>query len=157
MDGAADYTAQDGTFAIRVPAGWQTEPDTEEGGVDLWHPDGAGDLHLLGFPAPSGAEAPDPAEELYAFLEENDIELEEDEVEDVELPSGAEMALCEYVTEDEESGEATFWMVAVAVLPESLVFAHYTCPLGQEEAERDQVRALLQTLRAPGGEERAAG
>jgi hypothetical protein len=155
MDEAGFYKAEDGTFMVRLPAGWQAEPDAEEGGVDLWHPDGAGELHLLAFAAASD-EAPDPAEELYAFLEENGIELEEDEVEDLELASGGEMALSEYVTEDEESGDSTFWMVGVAVLPSALVFAHYTCALGEEDAEREQVLALLRTLREPEGAEEAS-
>jgi hypothetical protein len=148
MDEAGFYTAEDGTFVVRLPAGWQAEADPEEGGVDLWHPDGPGELNLLAFAAVSD-EAPDPAEELYAFLEENGIEIEEDEVEDIELASGGEMALSEYVTEDEESGDVTYWLVGVAVLPSALVFAHYTCALGEEDAEREQVLALLRTLREP--------
>jgi hypothetical protein len=148
MDGGHWYTADEGGFAIRVPAHWQAEADPEEeGGVELWHPDGVGELHLVGF-ASAADEPPDPAEELYAFLEEQGIELEEDEVEDLELSDEGELALCEYLSEDEETGETLYWLVGVAALPGRLVFAHYTCAADEEERERDKVRAILRTLRA---------
>jgi len=147
MAGGQWYTAEDGSFAVRIPAPWQAEADPEEGGVELWHPDGVGELHLVGFAA-SADEPPDPAEELYAFLEEQGIELEEDEVEDLELDDAGELALCEYLSEDEETEETLFWLVGVAALPGALVFAHYTCTAGEEELEREQLRSILRTLRA---------
>jgi len=137
-------------FSLSLPAQWVSEPD-EEGGVSLYHPDGPGLLHLLAFPQPPG-EMPDPAEELYAFLEEQGVELEEDEVEDLELPGGAELSLCEYLTEPEEGEdeaegeEATFWLNAVATAPGILVFCSYSCPAGEEEAELETVRAVLASL-----------
>ena len=146
------HTASAEGFEVRVPAQWEVEPDPEEGGIDISRPDGAGVLHLYGFPH-SVAENTDPGEELYSFLEDQGIELEEDEVEDFELVGDAELALCEYVSEDEDTEEAgedpevTFWLVGVAALPEVLVFAHYTCPLGEEEEERDTVREILRSIR----------
>ena len=94
-----------------------------------------------------GEDFPDPAEELYSFLEERGVELEEDEVEDVPLEGGAELALCEYVSEDEEEGESLYWMVGVGTVPGILVFATYFCTAGQEDAEREAVRAALASLR----------
>ncbi len=75
------------------------------------------------------------------------MELEEDEVEDVPLEDGAEMAVCEYLSEDEDEGDSLFWMVGVATAPGALVFATYFCPAGEEEAERETVRAALASLR----------
>jgi hypothetical protein len=132
-------------FELDVPAGWESERDPEEGGLDVWDPEGPGDLHVVGFT--DAAEDADPAEELYAFLDEQDIELEEDEVEDVALEAGGELAYCEYQTEDEETGETIHWLLGVAALPSSLVFAHYMCPAGEEEQERSAVLDILRTLR----------
>jgi hypothetical protein len=138
---------EQGRFAVRLPPEWVAEPDAEEGGIDVWHADGAGELHLVGFP-PAGDEAPDPGEELYAFLQENDIELQEDEIEDVELDEGGALALCHYLSEDED-GEEWFWLVGVATLPSGAVFAHYACAAGEEdEAEVDTVHAILRSLRS---------
>lgn len=145
------YADPEGGFELMVPAGWTTERDEEEGGVELSHPDGAGVLHLIGLEQPADS-FPDPAEELYAFLEDRGVELEEDEVEDVPLEGDAEMALCEYVSEDEEEGDgATFWLVAVATAPGRLVFATYFCDAGEEEQERETVRKALGTLRLEEG------
>ena len=146
------YTDAEGGFELRLPAGWYAEPDPEAGGVEVAHPDGAGALHLVGFPQPP-EEFPDPAEELYAFLEEQGVELEEDEVEDLELPGGGELALCEYVSEDEDGEEGeTFWMTGVATAPGGLVFASYSCAAGEEEEEREAVRGILGSLRLGAGE-----
>lgn len=150
MKQASWYAAAGGEYAIRVPEGWTAEPDPEEGGVEISHPDGAGVLHLVAFPY-AGVPA-DPAEELYAFLEEQEIELHEDEIEEIALENGAELALCEYLEEDEDGGSA-YWIVGVAALPDALVFAHYTCDAGDEDAERATIREVLRTLgRAPGAE-----
>ncbi len=136
-----------GAFALSLPAAWEAEPDEEEG-INLASPDGPGLLHLLSIPQPAG-EMLDPAEELYAFLEDQGIELEEDEVEDVELPGSAGMAVCEYLAEQEEDEEesATFWIVAVATAPGVLVFGSYSCPAGEAAAEREKVRDILASLR----------
>lgn len=115
--------------------------------MEIAHPDGAGSLHLVGIPQPED-EFPDPAEELYGFLEDQGVELEEDEVEDFPLEGDAELALCEYITEDEEGEEgATFWLVGVATAPGALVFASYSCAAGEEEEERDTVREALTSLK----------
>ncbi|MDB4949740.1 MAG: hypothetical protein JWM27_2389 [Gemmatimonadetes bacterium] len=146
MADAQRYTDPEGGFDLVLPAGWTAEPNAEEGGVELSHPDGAGILHLLGLAQPDD-EFPDPAEELYAFLEDQGVELEEDEVDDVEL-EGGEMSLCEYATaDDEEGGDETFWMVGVATAPGRLVFATYFCASGEQDEERETVRAALATLR----------
>lgn len=137
----------EGRFDLALPAGWAAAPDDEDGGLEAWNDDGGtGTLHLIAFAQPEG-EFPDPAEELYAFLEERGVELEEDEVEDVPLAGDAELALCEYVTEDEEDGESLFWMVGVATAPGVLAFATYFCPEGQEDRERAAVRGALESLR----------
>lgn len=141
----------DPTFEFDIPEGWQAEPDEEEG-LQAGRVDGAGLLHLIGFEQETG-EALDPAEELYIFLEDQGIQLEEDEIEDLELESGAELSLCEYLSENEEEGEGegeretTYWLVAVATVPGNLVFASYTCPAGREDEERETVRDILTTLR----------
>lgn len=145
MEDSTRYPDPEGGFDVQLPPGWSAEPDPEEGGVELWGPDEVGTLHLLGF-AREG-DFPDPAEELYAFLEEQGIELEEDEVEDVELAGGAEMALCEYIAEDEETAESTFWLMGVAAAPGRLVFATYSCPAGEEQKEHEIVWDLLASLR----------
>jgi len=139
----------EGRFTVTVPAGWSAAPDDDQDGLELWKEDGAGTLHLISF-APGG-EVLDPGEELYAFLEERGVELEEDEVDDVPLPGDAELALCEYVSEDEDAGESLYWTVGVATAPGVLVFATYFCTAGQEAAEREAVREALASLRIDGG------
>lgn len=136
-------------FDFELPEGWEAELD-EEGGVAVGRVDGSGLLHLIAFEQAPG-DSLDPAEELYVFLEDQGIELEEDEIEDLELASGAELSLCEYLSEDEEEGpderETTYWLEAVATAPGNLVFASYTCPAGEEDREREAVRGILSTLR----------
>lgn len=144
----------EGAFSVRLPEGWSAEDDPEEGGVVLWHPVGYGMLHLLSFPAPTD-EVADPAEELYAFLEDQGVELEEDEVEDVELAGGGELALCEYISEEEDEAgesEAIFWMMGVATAPGVLVFATYNCPAEMEVDDRELIRSTLAALRLRGAE-----
>ena len=144
------YADPEGRFTLRVPAGWEAAPDEdEEGGIEVWKEDGVGTLHLMSVEMDDD-EFPDPAEELYAFLEDRGVELEEDEVEDVPLEGGAEMALTEYAAEDEDEGDTLFWTVAVATAPGTLVFASYFCPAGEEEKERETVRAALLSLRLTG-------
>jgi hypothetical protein len=151
MSDAARHRDPEGRFDLAVPPGWQAAPDEDGDGTEVWSEEGVGTLHLVSFEA-DPAEFPDPAEELYAFLEDRGVELEEDEVEDVPLENDAEMALCEFLAEDEDEGDSLFWMVGVAALPGTLVFATYFCPAGQEEAERETVRAALQSLRLTSGE-----
>jgi hypothetical protein len=146
MSDAQRYADPEGRFDLVVPRGWAAAPDEDDGGVEVWREDGAGTLHLIAFET-SPDEFPDPAEELYAFLDERSVELEEDEVEDVPLEDGSELALCEFVSEDEEDGESLFWMVGVATTPGVIAFATYFCPAGEEEKERDTVRLALTTLR----------
>lgn len=136
-------TDPDGRFTLAAPPGWSAAPDEDQGGLEVWREDGAGTLHLVSFDSDEFA---DPAEELYAFLEDRGVELEEDDVDDVAL-DGGEMSLAEYEAEDEEEGDATFWLVAVATAPGTLVFATYLAPAGEQEAEAELVRASLATLR----------
>lgn len=143
-------TDREGGYSVQLPEGWTAEPDAEHGGLVLSAAPEVGSLHLLGFPPPTD-EWPDPAEELFAFLDEEGVDLEEDEVEDLEIPNG-EAALCEYVTETEDEGadveaERTYWLAAVAVVPEALVFASYACEAGEEEGEREAVRRILASVR----------
>jgi hypothetical protein len=140
----------DPAFDIDLPDGWTASAD-EEGGIAVSGPEGIGLLHLIAFEQPGG-EPLDPAEELYIFLEDQGIELEEDEIEDLELRSGAELSLCEYLSEDEDEedqgeSETTYWMVAVATIPGALVFGSYTCPETAVDAERETIRTILGTLR----------
>jgi hypothetical protein len=146
MSEAQRYADPEGRFALEIPRGWMAAPDEEDGGVEVWHEEGVGTLHLMAFET-SRDEFPDPAEELYAFLDERSVELEEDEVEDVPLEDGSELALCEFQSEDEEDGEALFWMVGVATTPGTICFATYFCAAGEEARERDSVRLALTTLR----------
>ncbi|HEX5520223.1 MAG TPA: hypothetical protein VFX29_00955 [Longimicrobiaceae bacterium] len=150
MNATERYVDVEGGFDIEVPPGWTAEPDEEEGGVELSRVDGAGILHVLGVPQPPG-EVADPADELYAFLAEQGIELEEDDVEDLELADGVEMAVCEFISEDEDAEDEdagpAFWMVGVATAPAWLVFATYSCAAGEEEQERAAVHALLRSIR----------
>jgi len=144
MPDSTRHQDPDHRFDLVLPTGWSAAPDREDGGLEIWNETGVGTLHLIAFPQDG---FPDPAEELYAFLEERGVELEEDEVEDVVLDDDGELALCEYVSEDEEDGESLYWMVGVATAPGVLAFATYFCPAGQEEQERTVVRAALETLR----------
>ena len=143
-----DRVTIDPAFSVALPPGWLAEPDEEEG-VSVYAPEGTGLLHLVSFEH-DGAEPADPAEELYAFLEEQGVEIEEDEVEDLDLAGGAELSYCEYLAEEEDE-ESTYWLVGVATGPGTLVFVNYSCPAGEEEKERDAVHALLSSLqlRAP--------
>ena len=142
------YHNREGGFSVLVPPGWTAEADPQEGGSELFDPDGAGSLHLLGFPAPAD-EPLDPAEELFAFLDEEGIELDEEDVDDLPLEAPAAMAVCEYITEPENGGtdeENTFWLVGVATAPERLVFAIYSCPAGEEAEEREKVHSVFASL-----------
>lgn len=148
------YRNPEEEYEIRLPRGWMVDPAAEEDGVEIHPPTGAGVLHLLAFSyTPIGPA--DPADELYGFLAEQGIELAEDEVEDLPLAAGAEMALCEYISEEadaddemEDGGEeSTFWLVGVATGPDRLLFASYSCPAGAETADLDGVREALASLR----------
>jgi hypothetical protein len=141
----------EGRFSLDLPPGWLAEPDPEAGGIEVYHPDGPGTLHLLAFDG-NPDEFLDPAEELYAFLAEQDVELQDEEVDDLELGEDADMAYTEYVAEaeDGEDDEATFNLMAVATAPGTLVFASYTCPAGQQERERQTVVDTLSSLRLTG-------
>ncbi len=146
MSDAARRKDPEGRFDLVIPTGWEAAADEEDGGLEVWREDGVGTLHLVSIPQDEDYFA-DPAEELYAFLEDRGVELEEDEVEDVPLADGAEMALCEYESEDEDDGETLYWIVAVATAPGALVFATYFCPAAEMEREREAVRAALETVR----------
>ncbi|MEX2582755.1 MAG: hypothetical protein WD766_05755 [Gemmatimonadota bacterium] len=138
----ARYTGNDGAFELRLPAGWKMEPDAE-GGALVSAVEGRGLLHLVPFEREL-EEPSDPAEELYAFLEDQEIELQEDEVDDLELPGEAGAALCEYLAE--EGDELVYWLVCVATAPSRLLFASYSCPSGQEDDEREVILQILSTL-----------
>lgn len=140
-------------FRIRVPEGWAVRRDPEEAGVEFHDPEEIGVLHLLGF-SQEVEEPADPAEELYSFLEEQGIELQEDEVEDLELAGGAEMAVCEFLSEDEDTAgeeeeeeDPTHWLVGVATAPGVLVFATYSCSADDAEEQIPTVRTALGSLR----------
>jgi hypothetical protein len=146
MSDAQRVRDPDGRFTLVPPPGWSTAPDEDEGGLEVWPEQGSGTLHLISFEA-GDDDFPDPAEELYAFLDDRDVELEEDEVADVPLEDGSELAVAEYEAEDEDEGDVTYWLVGVATGPGALVFATYLCPAGEHEAEAELVRAALATLR----------
>lgn len=146
MSDAQRVRDPDGRFTLVPPPGWSTAPDEEDGGLEVWPAEGSGTLHLMSFEA-GDDDFPDPAEELYAFLDDRDVELEEDEVADVPLEDGSELAIAEYEAEDEDEGDVTYWLVGVATGPGALVFATYLCPAGAHEAEAELVRASLATLR----------
>jgi hypothetical protein len=146
MSDAERFRDPEGRFDLKLPPGWEAALDEDGDGAEVWNENGAGTLHLVSFAAEED-DFPDPAEELYSFLEDRGVELEEDEVEDVPLEGGAEMALCEFLSEDEEEDESLFWMVGVATAPGALVFATYFCPAGEEEKEREAVRAALASVR----------
>jgi hypothetical protein len=155
------YTDDEGAFSITFPMGWEPERDPD-GGLLLHSPAGSGLLHLIPF-AQDLEEDLDPGEELYAFLADQDIELEEEEVEDIFLPDGSLLALCEYaaeedVDEDDEEAEAgeVHWIVGVAASPGILVFANYSCSAG-DEAEGTVVREILTSLVLERKEGAAAG
>lgn len=139
----------DGRFSLLPPPGWSAAPDPDEGGLEVWPQEGSGTLHLISFDA--GDEFADPAEELYAFLADRDVELEEDDVTDVDL-DGGELAMAEYEAEDEDEGDAIYWLVGVATGPGALVFATYLCPAGEQEQEAELVRQALATLRLSAGD-----
>ena len=148
--GSAERLVVEDTFEVRVPAGWTHEKD-EEGGVLLASESGTGLLHMVSFEQ-NGDDFLDPAEELYVFLEDQGVELEEDEVEDLELPDGSELAYCEYLTEEDDAGAAddeasTFWLVGVATGPAAVVFCSYSCPAGSQDVEREGVLAILRSIR----------
>jgi hypothetical protein len=140
------YQQSDGSFTLVLPSGWELEPDEDDGGVIVLRADGCGILHLMPFDREPGEES-DPAEELYAFLEDQEIELQEDEVEDVDLGGTGEAALCEYLAEEGE--ELIHWLVCVATAPGQLLFGSYSCPAEEKgaEAELDLARGVLTSLR----------
>jgi hypothetical protein len=143
----ARFKDPEGLFQLDLPLGWSAAPDPEEGGWELSGEDGPGVLHLMAFEQ-SEALGEDPGEELYAFLAEEGIEIEEEDVEDLELPGGWGMALCEFVSEpeDEEDEESLFFTVGVGTAPGILLFATYTCGEGEEEQERAELRSLLGSI-----------
>jgi hypothetical protein len=144
----ARFKDPEGLFELELPLGWSAEPDPEEGGFELTGEDGPGVLHLMAFEQPETL-GTDPAEELYSFLAEEGIEIEEEDVEDLDLPDGWGMAVCEFVSEPEEAGEdeSLFFTIGVGTAPGILLFATYTCPDGEEEQERDELRGLLGSIR----------
>ena len=148
-------TARDpeGRFELALPPGWQAAADEDDDGLEVWREEGAGTLHLISFETDDFS---DPAEELYAFLQERGVELEDDEVEDLPL-EGAELAVCEFLTEDDDDGEKLFWLVGVATAPGVLVFGTYFCPSGREAEERETVRGVLGALRVRAAEEGDGG
>jgi hypothetical protein len=138
----------DPAFEVEIPEGWEAEAD-EEGGVNLSSEAGVGLLHLIAFPQEPD-EILDPGEELYILLEEQGVELVEDEIEDLDLPGGAELALCEYTAEEEDEDDpegGTYWMVGVAAAPGNLVFCNYSCPADESDTEREVVVGILRTLK----------
>jgi hypothetical protein len=141
----------EGRFSLRLPSSWLAEPDSEADGIEVYHPDGVGTLHLLALPG-NPDDFLDPAEELYAFLDEQGVELQDEEVEDLDLADDAEMAYTEYVAEadDAEDDDPTFHLMAVATAPGTLVFASYSCLAGQEDGERQTVIDMLASLRLAG-------
>jgi hypothetical protein len=142
MMSRVEYRERDGSFDLLLPTGWEAERD-ESGGVLLASDGGCGLLHVIPFEREAGEEA-DPGEELYAFLEDQQIELEEDEVEDFDLAAGGALALCEYLAEEDD--QLIYWMVGVATAPGQLLFASYSCPAGEEERESGLVRDILSTV-----------
>lgn len=143
------YRDPEGAFELRVPSGWTAEPDEDEGGVILSAARGVGLLHVLAFER-DPEEICDPAEELYSFLEDVGIELEEDEVEDLDATPTGETVMCAYISEDEEEEEgpeATYWLHAVACMEGRLIFATYTCPADLHENEAADVKSILRSLR----------
>lgn len=144
------FAAPDGGYDLLLPQGWEVVQG-EEGDVDLHHPEGAGTLSLVHFAGEPDAEV-DPADELYAFLAEQEIEIQEEEVEDVLLDGDGELAYCEYGTEGDEGEEdAMYWLTGVAVGGGGLVFVTYTCPAGEEAEEIEVVRRMIGSLRIPAG------
>jgi hypothetical protein len=135
----ARYREVDGSFEIALPEGWVVERDGE-GGLMVSSEGGFGLLHLMPFEREAG-EFVDPGEELYAFLEDQDIELEDDEVEDIALAGDGLLAVCEY--EAEEADERVHWLIGVAAAPGQLLFASYSCPADEAAEESDQVRRIL--------------
>ncbi len=149
MDEMRVYRDPEGLFELTMPDGWESEPDEEAGGVVLAHEQGVGLLHVLAFERDS-LDLCDPADELYSFLEDMGIELEEDEVEDLNVMAPTETALSAYVSEDEDEDgdpEPTYWLHAVACMEGKLVFATYTCPAEAHEQEGEEVRAILRSIR----------
>lgn len=136
------YRDPGGGFEVALPAPWKAELDGE-GGVLVYVQDSGGLLHLMPFERES-EEVTDPVEELYAFLADQEMELEEDEFEEVELRDGGSLAMCEYVSEEED--ETVYWLVGVATAPGRLVFASYSCPAGEESEEAGSVRRILSSL-----------
>jgi len=140
------HTHTEHGYSLTLPEGWEAAPDPDGDGEELFHPQGAGIVHLVPLAAASGEE--DPAEELYAFLAEQDVELEEDEVEDLELTGGGALSYCEFGTEEEleEGGaEQVRWLVGIALGPRGLLLITYSAPEG-EDAEVEAVRGMLATL-----------
>lgn len=143
----ATYEGEGGSFEMELPEGWIMERDPEDG-ISIFDPEREGLLHLLAFER-DPAEVLDPAEELYAFLYDQEIELEEDEVQDLELGSSGALALCEYLEEDEEEGQTIYWLLGVAGGPGQIVFANFSCPSSEAEAEEPLARAVLASIRFP--------
>lgn len=137
------YRDASGRFDVTLPDRWVAEPDGEEG-VLLYRDEGFGLLHLMPF-ARGADEELDPAEELYAFLVEQDIELEEDEVEDLGLEETGALAFCEYLAE--EADEVVYWLMAVAVTHGLLLFGSYSCPSEYRGMEREPVVETLKSIR----------
>lgn len=138
-----EYSDEEGSFGIDVVDGWESEPD-EDGGLLVAPASGDALLHLIPFSREPDEDL-DPAEELYAFLAEQEIELEEDEVEDVELDGESGLALCEYLSEEAEDGEE-FLLIGVATAPGRLVFASFSCAPEQGDQYAPEVRSMLATL-----------
>jgi hypothetical protein len=128
------YNDGEGAFEVTLPASWSAEKDGE-GGLLLFGDQENALLHLMPF-SRDPEEETDAADELYAFLAEHEIELEEDEV--------ALLALCEYETDEDE--EEVYWMVGVAAAAGQILFASYSCPASEAANESEIVREILASL-----------
>jgi hypothetical protein len=157
MARGSHYADPEGFYSVELPPGWIGERDPEAEGIEFFHPEGPGSLHVLAFDSGTDG-AVDPAEELYAFLEEQGVEIEEEDVDDIVLSEHADLAMCEYISEpfDAEEGEdgepePSLWIMAVATAPGTLLFASYSCPAEAEEQEREAVHSVLASIRLRNG------
>ena len=134
-----------GWYRIQVPDGW--EVDEDEDPPAIYHPEGAGAVHLT-------AQSPRPLKKgeridaflmLRAFLKQTSaVEIEGTESRRYS-ERGLDWAACEYGEEAPGEGPV-WWRVWMVTNNESFVFVTYVCREEDRDRERETVDSIIASL-----------
>lgn len=117
------------TWSIELPSGWQVDEDSDV--IGFFHPNGCGIFEVSTF-----------------FADDGDISEEEiREFAEVETPDSVNLKYLSgvYKRESEEGDSIDQWWLSSG---NQLLYATYTCPVGQDNAEAEEREQLIQSLRS---------